>query len=96
MNHPAPPEPDEGVSLLTFTVEPNYAGWRLDKYLCEKIKRASRTRVQEIIENDVVFEGRRLKASTAVWPGLTFQVRRRVREEPTVPDAAEGRGVVDG
>lgn len=76
----------EGISILTYTVEPNYAGWRLDKYLCEKIKRASRTRVQEIIENDLVFE-RKLKPSTAVWPGLTFQVRRRLREEPTVPSA---------
>jgi len=77
---------EDGISILTFTVEPNYAGWRLDKYLCEKIRRASRTRVQEIIENDVVFE-RKLKPSTLVWPGLTFQVRRRVREEPTVPSA---------
>lgn len=77
---------DAGISILTYTVEPNYAGWRLDKYLCEKIKRASRTRVQEIIENDLVFE-RKLKPSTAVWPGLTFQVRRRLREEPTVPSA---------
>jgi 23S rRNA pseudouridine1911/1915/1917 synthase len=76
---------DDGtVVLLRFTVEPNYAGWRLDKYLCEKIRRASRTRVQEIIANDLVFE-RRLKPSTSVWPGLTFEVRRRVRDEPTVP-----------
>lgn len=81
--HPA----DSSADLLTFTVEPNYAGWRLDKYLCEKIKRASRTRVQEIIENDVIYAERKLKPSTPVWPGLTFQVRRRVRDEPTVPDA---------
>lgn len=80
---------EDGVSILTYTVEPNYAGWRLDKYLCEKIKRASRTRVQEIIENDLIYPERKLKASTPVWPGLTFQVRRRVREEPTVPDADE-------
>lgn len=85
MSPDAPSE--DGISLLTFTVEPNYAGWRLDKYLCEKIKRASRTRVQEIIENDLIYSERKLKPATAVWPGLTFQVRRRVREEPTVPDA---------
>ncbi len=72
------------VVELRYTVEPNYAGWRLDKYLCQKIRRASRTRVQEIIENDVVFT-RKLKASTAVWPGMTFTVRRAVRTEPTVP-----------
>lgn len=77
-------DPDEDIVLLRYTVEPNYAGWRLDKYLCEKIRRASRTRVQEIIENDLVFE-RRLKPSTTVWPGLTFELRRRLREEPTVP-----------
>jgi 23S rRNA pseudouridine1911/1915/1917 synthase len=76
------------VSLIRYTVEPNYAGWRLDKYLCEKIRRASRTRVQEIIENDLVYE-RRLKPSTPVWPGLTFELRRRVRDEPTVPSVDE-------
>jgi 23S rRNA pseudouridine1911/1915/1917 synthase len=75
---------ESGIALVRYTVEPNYAGWRLDKYLCEKIRRLSRTRVQEIIENDLVYE-RKLKPSTAVWPGLSFELRRRVREEPTVP-----------
>jgi 23S rRNA pseudouridine1911/1915/1917 synthase len=78
-------EPTDVVEL-TYVVEPNYAGWRLDKYLCEKIRRASRTRVQEIIANDLVAE-RKLKASTPVWPGLTFRLRRRMRQEPTVPGA---------
>lgn len=75
---------DVEVALISYTVEANYAGWRLDRYLTEKIKRASRERVKEIIENDLVYE-RRLKASSQVWPGLTFQLRRRVRAEPTVP-----------
>ncbi len=79
-------ESSSDVVELTYVVEPNYAGWRLDKYLCEKIRRASRTRVQEIIANDLVSE-RRLKASTPVWPGLTFRVRRRMLKEPTVPSA---------
>lgn len=74
-----------GIVVIHFTVEPNYAGWRLDKYLCEKIRRLSRTRVQEIIGKDLVSE-RRLKPSTPVWPGLTFGLRRRLRDEPTVPD----------
>lgn len=80
------PEPDDGGAIVevSFTVEPNYAGWRLDKYLCEKIRRLSRTRVQEIIANDLLFE-RRLKPSTLVWPGLTFKLKRRVRGEPEVP-----------
>ena len=73
-----------GIILVRYTVESNYAGWRLDKYLCEKIRRLSRTRVQELIENDLVFE-RRLKPSTLVWAGLSFELRRRVMAEPTVP-----------
>ncbi len=77
-------EAPQDTVLIRYTVEPNYAGWRLDKYLCEKLRRLSRTRVQEIIENDLVFE-RRLKPSTTVWAGLSFELRRTVREEPTVP-----------
>lgn len=85
----APPAPGKGgIVLVRYTVEPNYAGWRLDKYLCEKIRRLSRTRVQEIIENDLVFE-RKLKPSTAVWAGLTFELRRRVLDEPIVPGPDE-------
>ncbi len=73
-----------GVALIPFTVEENYAGWRLDRYLCEKLRRLSRARVQRLIENDLVCQ-RPLKASTAVWPGLTFQLRRAMHHEPTVP-----------
>lgn len=78
-----PPIRDE-IVLIPYTVEANYAGWRLDRYLCEKLRRASRERVKEIIENDLVCE-KKLKASSPVWPGLSFQLRRRVRAEPTVP-----------
>lgn len=71
---------------IEFTVEPNYAGWRLDKYLCVKIRRLSRTRVQQIIERDLISD-KRLKASSLVTPGLTFRLRRRMLEEPDdVPD----------
>lgn len=82
--HDAPDgDGDSELVLMHYTVEPNYAGWRLDRYLCEKIRRASRTRVQQFIERDLVSE-RRLKASTLVWPGLTFALRRRLQHEPTV------------
>jgi 23S rRNA pseudouridine1911/1915/1917 synthase len=85
-------EPTDDTVLVTYVVEPNYTGWRLDKYLCDKLRRLSRTRVQEIIENDLIFE-RRLKASTPVFPGLTFSLRKRVRREPTVPDVSALREV---
>lgn len=73
-----------GVVELEFQVEPNYRGWRLDRYLCAKIRRISRTRAQELIANDLVSETR-LKASSLVTPGLRFRLRKRVLDEPTVP-----------
>jgi 23S rRNA pseudouridine1911/1915/1917 synthase len=81
----APPATEvSGFVEVTFTVEPNYAGWRLDRYLCEKIRRLSRTRVQRILERSLVAD-RPLKPSTRVHPGLTFTLRRRAQTEPEVP-----------
>ncbi|HUM09811.1 MAG TPA: RluA family pseudouridine synthase [Myxococcaceae bacterium] len=73
-----------GFVDVTFTVEPNYAGWRLDRYLCGKIRRLSRTRVQQILASSLVAD-RPLKPSTRVYPGLTFTLRRRAQAEPEVP-----------
>ncbi|MGO9065236.1 MAG: RluA family pseudouridine synthase [Myxococcaceae bacterium] len=75
----------EGVVEVTFTVEPNYAGWRLDRYLCEKIRRLSRVRVQRILRTALLSDVP-LKASTRVWPGLTFRLRRRSLVEPATPE----------
>jgi 23S rRNA pseudouridine1911/1915/1917 synthase len=74
----------ESIVEVEFVVEPNYAGWRLDKYLCEKIRRLSRTRVQQVIERDLICD-RKLKSSTLVTPGLTFRLRKLLREEPATP-----------
>ena len=81
MSSPTPPT-DPGFVDVTFTVEPNYAGWRLDRYLCEKIRRLSRTRVRRILERSLVSD-RPLKPSTRVRPGLTFTLRRRA--QPLLP-----------
>jgi 23S rRNA pseudouridine1911/1915/1917 synthase len=78
------PPCSSSIQILTFVVERNYAGWRLDRYLKQKIRRATLERIQEIVANDVVSE-MALEAATPVWPGLTFQVRRRVLDEPSVP-----------
>jgi 23S rRNA pseudouridine1911/1915/1917 synthase len=75
----------EGVVEVTFTVEPNYAGWRLDRYLCEKIRRLSRVRIQRILRTALV-SAVPLKASTRIWPGLTFRLRRRSLIEPSTPE----------
>lgn len=77
---------------MRYTVEANYAGWRLDKYLTQKIRRASRTRIQDIIAHDLVYE-RKLKSSTTVWPGLTFTLRRKMLVEPSVPSVESLREV---
>src|SRR5438067_7053508 len=79
----------KGFIEVEFTVEPNYAGWRLDRYLCDKIRRLSRSRVQRIIERDLVRESEqhaRLKPSSLVRPGLKFRLRRKVLDEPVVPE----------
>jgi 23S rRNA pseudouridine1911/1915/1917 synthase len=77
--------PNEGAFIdLEFCVEPNYAGWRLDRYLCAKIRRLSRTRVQRIIERELVCE-KKLKASSLVTAGLRFRLRRKALAEPEVP-----------
>jgi 23S rRNA pseudouridine1911/1915/1917 synthase len=74
------------VVRVRFTVEPNYAGWRLDRYLQEKIPRLSRERVQHLIEHRLESDdGRRLKPATRVVPGLGFALLRDAEPEPEVP-----------
>jgi 23S rRNA pseudouridine1911/1915/1917 synthase len=69
---------------IEYVVEPNYAGWRLDHYLCEKLRRLSRMRIQRIIRRSVVSD-RPLKPSSIVQPGLVFKIRRRMEDEPDCP-----------
>lgn len=74
---------------IEFVVEPNYDGWRLDKYLCVKIRRLSRTRVQRIIERDLVGG---LKASALLKRGQVIRIRRAMLAEPDdVPPASATR-----
>ncbi|RMG18176.1 MAG: RluA family pseudouridine synthase [Deltaproteobacteria bacterium] len=74
---------------IPFEVEANYAGWRLDRYLQQKLKRASRAQVQQLIREAIVHDGgRRLKPSTLVRPGMRFRLRRPARAEPEGEPAA--------
>lgn len=77
-------EPPEGYVDIHYTVEHNYVGWRLDRYLGVKIRRLSRARIQRIIERSVLGD-RVLKPSTRVHPGLSFRIRRRAEDEPFTP-----------
>jgi 23S rRNA pseudouridine1911/1915/1917 synthase len=74
------------VVRVRFTVEPNYAGWRLDRYLQEKIRRLSRERVQHLIAHRLESEGgRRLKPATRVTAGLSFALLKDQEPEPDAP-----------
>jgi 23S rRNA pseudouridine1911/1915/1917 synthase len=74
------------VVRVRFTVEPNYAGWRLDRYLQDKIRRLSRERVQHLIVNRLESDdGRRLKPATRIVAGLSFSLLREAEPEPEAP-----------
>jgi 23S rRNA pseudouridine1911/1915/1917 synthase len=74
------------VVRVRFQVERNYAGWRLDRYLSEKIRRLTPDRVAWLIENRLETEdGRSLAADSAVTPGLRFALLREVEPEPETP-----------
>jgi 23S rRNA pseudouridine1911/1915/1917 synthase len=74
------------VVRIRFTVEANYAGWRLDRYLQEKIRRLSRERVQHLIAHRLeAAAGRRLKPSTRVVAGLSFALLKDAEPEPDAP-----------
>jgi 23S rRNA pseudouridine1911/1915/1917 synthase len=71
---------------VRFTVEENYRGWRLDRYLQEKIRRLSRAQIQRLIERRLEHDGPRpLKASTRVVPGLAFALLKEAEPEPDAP-----------
>ncbi len=74
------------VVRIRFTVEPNYAGWRLDRYLQDKIRRLSRERVQFLIAHRLQSDdGRTLKPATRVVPGLSFVLLKNAEPEPETP-----------
>lgn len=71
---------------VPFTVEANHAGWRLDDYLQQKLRRLSRPRLLRVIRLGLLSDVP-LAPSTPVWPGLTFRVRRPAGEEPETPSS---------
>ncbi len=73
---------------IPLVVEHNYAGWRLDRYLQEKLGRASRAQVQRIIRESLVQDGDRLlKPSSRVTAGLRVRILKEEPDEPAgLPD----------
>jgi 23S rRNA pseudouridine1911/1915/1917 synthase len=61
-------------------------GWRLDRFLCWKIPRLSRTKAQRIIrEQASTLEGRALRPNHIVRAGERFRILRPVPREPEHP-----------
>jgi len=74
------------IVRVRFEVERNYAGWRLDRYLAEKIRRLTPERIAWLIENRLeTADGRSLGADTPLEPGLEFVLLREFDPEPDVP-----------
>jgi 23S rRNA pseudouridine1911/1915/1917 synthase len=69
-----------------FTVERNYAGWRLDAYLMQKIRRLTPEKAAFLVAERLdAADGARLTADTAVTPGLAFSLWREAEPEPETP-----------
>ncbi len=69
-----------------FTVERNYAGWRLDRYLMEKIRRLDPEKAAFLVEHRLdTADGARLAPDSLVQPGLTFSLWREAEPEPETP-----------
>src|SRR5512146_3303680 len=71
---------------VRFTVERNYAGWRLDAYLQQKIRRLTPEKIAFVIEHRLEHDGPEpLHAGSLVTPGLSFALGREVEPEPDAP-----------
>ena len=69
----------------SFVVENECHGWRLDRFLCKKIPRLSRERVQRVIRGECWVDGRAAKPSLTVVPGQVVTFRRPAPVEPDAP-----------
>lgn len=74
---------------VRFVVEEDFHGFRIDHYLKRKIRRLSRTRIQEVIRTQLEVEragaARRLKPHSPVVTGDRLVIRRPARPEPPCP-----------
>jgi 23S rRNA pseudouridine1911/1915/1917 synthase len=78
----ATPEQTPNTHAVEFVVEHNYAGWCLDRYVGQKLKRLSRMRIQALIRKQLPAP---LKPSTRLRPGMRLCFWHTLPEEPSVP-----------
>lgn len=83
---PDPSDVDPDIIEIHFTVEPQYTGWRLDRYLQLRIKRLSRTRIAEMIRRILTLNGATVrKPGVRIKRGDRILIRRPMPVEPDVP-----------
>lgn len=71
---------------IPVQVESNFAGWRLDLYLRQKIRRLSREQIQGLIATRLEHCGPgKLKPATRVVPGMRFVLLNDTDPEPATP-----------
>lgn len=76
---------DTKIVEQKFLVENECDGLRLDKFLCKKIKRLSRNRIQRVIRGDCTIDGEQAKSSRKVFAGQEVRFIRPAPQEPEVP-----------
>ena len=70
---------------VRLTVQPQYHGWRLDRFIKARIPRLSRSRIQQMIRAQEQLQGRRLRPAARVQGGEEVCLLRPVPDEPDVP-----------
>ncbi len=81
-----PPGCDPNSIVLMFSVPPELAGWRLDRFVQNRIPRLSRTRAQKIVRACVYeADGRKRRPGERVRCGETVLVVREHFDEPEAP-----------
>jgi 23S rRNA pseudouridine1911/1915/1917 synthase len=74
------------VVRIPFVVERNYAGWRLDAYLQQKLRRLAPERIPALIADRLeTASGERVGPETLVSPGFAFCLLKDVEPEPETP-----------
>jgi 23S rRNA pseudouridine1911/1915/1917 synthase len=81
-----PTQIDPGFLELTFRVAREYAGWRADRFIANRIPRLSRTRVQRILKKFAFDEaGKQVKPNRVLREGEKITVYKMPPDEPDTP-----------
>jgi 23S rRNA pseudouridine1911/1915/1917 synthase len=74
------------VVRIRFVVERNYAGWRLDAYLQQKLRRLAAEKIPGLIAERLETEdGSSVAPDSLVVPGFAFALLKDVEPEPDTP-----------